>query len=296
MIPKINTSYYGDNAKTFYGKVINVNDPLQLGRVQVRIHGIHTENEIDIPTKALPWALTILPTTEAGVSGIGLNPGLKPFSTVYGIFADGDNAQEPIVLGSVPNYQRDDLLRDTKFNFDITLPSPHDFRIPVNKPSFFEDPDKLLKGTTNLEKAWFWFRSTTGGQYSQIATAGILGNLWIESYATINDNDLNPAQEQVGGGPGFGVAQWEGSRKNELVERSKSIPFDTMYAQLSFITFELDTKSWLGKNLLVRAKTVDEASDVFMLKYERPKDKSLSKKKVRRNAARDILTALSKGN
>jgi len=295
-MPTVNTRYYGNNFKSFYGRVVNVNDPLQLGRVQVRIFGIHTENETDVPVKGLPWASTVIPTTEAGVSGIGLNPGLKPFSTVYGIFADGDNAQEPIILGSIPNYQRDDLLRDTKFNFDVTLPSPHDFRIPVNKPSFFEGPDKLLKGTTNLEKAWFWFRTTTGGQYSQIATAGILGNLWIESYATINDNDLNPAQEQVGGGPGFGIAQWEGSRKNELVERSKSIPFDTMYAQLSFITFELDTKSWLGKNLLVRAKTVDEASDIFMLKYERPKDKSLSKKKVRRNAARDILTALSKGN
>ena len=268
MIPTVNTKYYGNNFKSFYGKVINVNDPLQLGRVQVRIYGIHTENEIDIPTKALPWASVVLPTTEGGVSGIGLNSGLKPFSTVYGVFADGDNAQQPLILGSVPNYQRDPLMRETKFNFDI---GTHEFRVPTKKPS---NPDDFLTGTTNLEKAWNWFRGSLGGEYSKVATAGILGNLWIESFATNNNNDLNPSAEQLEGGPGRGIAQWEigSERYEEFTTTSAGLPITSMMAQLRFISYELDKYSYFGKAKLVQSRTPEEASDIFMVYYERPKN------------------------
>jgi len=275
MIPTVNTKYYGNNFKSFYGKVINVNDPLQLGRVQVRIYGVHTENEVDIPTKALPWASVVLPTTEGGVSGIGLNSGLKPFSTVYGVFADGENAQEPLVLGSVPSYQRDPLMKDTSFNFNI---GTHDFRVPTRKPDNLKTPDdideQLLIGDSNIEKAWNWFRSKDGGEYSTVSTAGIIGNLWVESFASINNNDLNPSAIQGGGGPGRYLAQWEigSDRYNELEERSAGIPITSMYAQLRFISYELDKYPYFGKARLVQARTPEEASDIFMVLYERPKN------------------------
>lgn len=273
MIPTINTKYYGNNFKSFYGKVINVNDPLQLGRVQVRIYGVHTENEVDIPTKALPWASVIIPTTEGGVSGIGLNSGLKPFSTVYGVFADGDNAQQPLILGSVPGYQRDPSMRETKFDFNI---GTHDFKIPTEKPKNLKSPtaiDDTLIGSTNLEKAWNWFRSKDGGEYSKISTAGILGNLWIESAGNQN-GDLNPTQEQIGGGPGYGLAQWEigSERYNELETRDSGYPIQTMFVQLRFISYELDKYPYFGKARLVQARTPEEASDIFMVLYERPKN------------------------
>ena len=34
--------YYGDETRWFLGTVVNVNDPLELGRVLVRIYGIHS--------------------------------------------------------------------------------------------------------------------------------------------------------------------------------------------------------------------------------------------------------------
>ena len=266
-MPNINTRFYGNNFKSFYGKVINVNDPLQLGRVQVRIFGIHTENEVDIPTKALPWASVVIPTTEGGVSGIGLNSGLKPFSTVYGIFADGHNAQEPLILGSVPSYQRDPVMRDTKFDFGI---GTHDFVAPPTKPTNVDD---FLIGSTNLEKSWNWFRSKLGGEYSKVSTAGILGNLWIESAGNQN-GDLEPTQEQIGGGPGYGLAQWEigSERYNELETRDSGYPIQTMFVQLRFISYELDKYPYFGKARLVQARTPEEASDIFMVLYERPKN------------------------
>jgi hypothetical protein len=64
--------FYGDDTRWWYGEVIDVlSDPLQLGRAQVRIFGIHGP---DIPNEKLPWASVVLPTTSAGVSGVGTTP------------------------------------------------------------------------------------------------------------------------------------------------------------------------------------------------------------------------------
>ena len=76
---------------TFYGIVEDRNDPLMVGRVRVRIHGIHSENKQYIATPDLPWAQVLLPTTSAGLSGIGTQHGLIEGSTVFGFFRDGES-------------------------------------------------------------------------------------------------------------------------------------------------------------------------------------------------------------
>ena len=50
------SEYYGDQVRWFIGTVVDINDPLKLDRVRVRVYGIHTSNTIDIPTEDLPWA------------------------------------------------------------------------------------------------------------------------------------------------------------------------------------------------------------------------------------------------
>ena len=84
----------------FYGIVEDRQDPLQVGRVRVRIHGIHTDEKILISTPDLPWCQVILPTTSAGLSGMGTGHGLVEGSTVFGYFRDSAK-QDPIILGSV---------------------------------------------------------------------------------------------------------------------------------------------------------------------------------------------------
>ena len=73
MIPSAKKEYYGDETRWFIGRVISVNDPLKLGRVQVRIYGIHPESTGDVSTGDLPWASVSVPITEGGSSGIGLS-------------------------------------------------------------------------------------------------------------------------------------------------------------------------------------------------------------------------------
>ena len=99
-------NYYGDKSRWFMGTVVNINDPLELGRIKVRIYGVHTHNPADIEDGDLPWAQVVIPVTEGGSSGIGTNIGIKVQAQVYGIFLDGMDSQLPLVLGSVPKYER----------------------------------------------------------------------------------------------------------------------------------------------------------------------------------------------
>lgn len=82
----------------FYGIVEDRQDPLKVGRVRVRIHGIHTDDKLLIASADLPWCQVILPTTSAGLSGLGTGHGLVEGSTVFGYFRD-QAKQDPIILG-----------------------------------------------------------------------------------------------------------------------------------------------------------------------------------------------------
>ena len=86
----------------FYtGIVEDRNDPLEMGRVRVRVFSIHTDSKTDIPTASLPWAQVIQPANSAATSGIGFTT-LGPVNgtTVIITFADGD-MQQPIVMGTL---------------------------------------------------------------------------------------------------------------------------------------------------------------------------------------------------
>tara|TARA_R110000772_G_scaffold7228_4_gene24738 strand:+ start:1395 stop:2249 length:855 start_codon:yes stop_codon:yes gene_type:complete len=90
------------NFTWFVGVVEDINDPSKLGRVRVRCYGYHTEDKGQIPTEELPWAIPVNPVTGASTSGVGEMPtGLVQGSWVIGFFIDGDDAQEPAILGSI---------------------------------------------------------------------------------------------------------------------------------------------------------------------------------------------------
>ncbi len=101
-MPSTNTFIGFDNFVWFQGVVEDRMDPLKLGRIRVRILGIHTEDKDKIPTKDLPWAYPIMPITSASMNGIGEAPvGPVEGTWVVGFFRDGDNCQEPVVFGTI---------------------------------------------------------------------------------------------------------------------------------------------------------------------------------------------------
>lgn len=85
----------------YVGVVENRDDPLKLGRCQVRVVGLHNHDKNELPTTDLPWAYPVQPVTSAGINGIGWTPlGPVPGSWVVILFQDKDN-QMPIMLGSI---------------------------------------------------------------------------------------------------------------------------------------------------------------------------------------------------
>ncbi|EHJ9376190.1 TIGR02594 family protein [Salmonella enterica] len=78
-----------DNLRWFYGRVEDVNDPDENGRVAVRIYGVHTEDTTLLPTELLPWGKLLMPASNASSAGLGWSPtGITVDSDVMGFALD----------------------------------------------------------------------------------------------------------------------------------------------------------------------------------------------------------------
>lgn len=85
----------------YFGVVENRSDPLELGRCQVRVVGLHTHDKNLLPTSDLPWCATMQPTTSAAMNGIGWTPiGPVEGTSVIVMYLD-DTFQQGIIMGSV---------------------------------------------------------------------------------------------------------------------------------------------------------------------------------------------------
>ena len=239
--------HYGDEQRWFIGRVISIADPEQLGRVRVRIFGVHSDNKEDIGEKDLPWAQVLTPVTEGHSSGIGTNIGIKEQSQVYGIFLDGKNSQLPLVIGAISKYESTVERREQVTDLD---------------------------GETNVEKAFNFFISPEGGEFSPQQACGIIGNLLQESGV---GGDINPKAFNNTEGS-WGIAQWnpqrgaKGNRFDQLRDfcRERGYDYQELYPQLEFIKYELYKFPYLGLSSLRSAKTVRDASIAFEKKFERP--------------------------
>jgi len=270
--------FYGDNVRWFIGTVLNVyDDPRQEGRVQIKIHGIHSDDESDIPSGDYPWAQVLLPVTEGGVSGIGQGPGLLESARVFGIFLDGKESQMPLVLGSLvhhgivhPGSLRDQALvsqgltnTTDPFSFYQGIVTDREIRTMVEN-----NPDDIL--VKRLALMLFFanqtFETPDGPKprFTPEMCAGIVGNLQGENSlfdpsaqsgvpstkrtstfaASFPEGlqqvvpDANSSNE-----PSFGLAQWNANvgRFQHLLEYSKKrkLPWDDFFLQAEFICHTL---------------------------------------------------------
>lgn len=148
---------------TFYGIVEDRNDPLKVGRVRVRIHGIHSENKQYIATPDLPWAQVLLPTTSASLSGIGTQHGLVEGSTVFGFFRDEKTRQDPVITHSaagIPQKGYKETTKDELLNRNIEkgFNDPRrlkvdDYKDTPDGPNPEQAPNRSHGLTSSLETA-----------------------------------------------------------------------------------------------------------------------------------------------
>ena len=83
----------------FLGTVENVDDPLQLGRVKIRVMNEH--DDPTITTDDLLWATPIVPVIYASNQQVGRSPtGITVGSIAFGFYLDGQEKQIPMIFGT----------------------------------------------------------------------------------------------------------------------------------------------------------------------------------------------------
>ena len=85
-------------------------------RFKVRILGYHPLDEQTLSNEDLPWALVMLPTT-AGTGGAGRSESVRISAgdIVFGFFMDGDDAQQPVIMGALGGTA--DWNKDAQYSF-----------------------------------------------------------------------------------------------------------------------------------------------------------------------------------
>lgn len=69
-------------------------------RYKVRIMGYHTHNLKDLSDDELPWATVMYPVTSgSGSGGASTSAQLRQGNFVFGFFIDGEDAQQPVIMG-----------------------------------------------------------------------------------------------------------------------------------------------------------------------------------------------------
>ena len=96
------TDFAGKNGFIWWvGVIENRVDPLALGRCQVRIIGWHNQDKSKVTTDNLPWAHPMYPLNNSNRFS---SPKLGDW--VVGFFLDGENAQQPVMMGVLPGIQQ----------------------------------------------------------------------------------------------------------------------------------------------------------------------------------------------
>lgn len=149
MIPKRFTDFYGDESRWFLGSVVDIHDPLEIGRIKVRIYGVHPDDQSSLSDDDLPWAQVIVPVNQGGTAYLGNPLGVKPDSLVFGFFLDGNNSQNPIILGSIPKFEDEETpvnplargIQSKPYTPDAVIGEPSD-------PFAAKYPDNLVYETS----------------------------------------------------------------------------------------------------------------------------------------------------
>lgn len=88
----------------YFGIVEDVQDPLEAGRIKVRVFGVHTANKTVLPTEGLPWAQCMAGSYQGTFSGVGNSPtGIMNGEMMVVSFLD-KMKQTPLVMGSLAGF------------------------------------------------------------------------------------------------------------------------------------------------------------------------------------------------
>jgi len=232
----------------FTGVVEDINDPLKLGRVRVRCHYFHSGDRNILPVKDLPWATPLQPVTSAAKSGIGTSPtGLVQGSHVCGFFQDGDDAQLPIILGSIAQIPQEGA-KETGFH-DPDLDFPRESSINYSSVVKEQDTSRLARNE-NIEETAVEFKKKIRQTEIPIANRE---DKWEEPETPYNAEYPHNHVHQSRSGHVIEIDDTEGSERLHTYHRSGT--FEEIHPDGSKVTkvigdkYEIVTR---GENVWVK--------------------------------------------
>lgn len=199
-----------------------------------------------------------------------------------------DNLQYQIeqVKNQMPDYSSEDPENSEEFfrlksiddTLNFLLSNPPDSN-PVNiveSPAIKSTPPEEPVNETEKKGVAFKLSDklkSIGLQPHQIA--GVLGSLSLESFENLNPLAHNKQTNA------FGIAQWLGDRLTGLKDFGKSIgrDFKNEDVQIDYLIHEIQNNNYEKRvlPLLKKAKTVEEATQIWTKIYERPSPKEIAK-------------------
>lgn len=183
------------------GKVVDIDDPQKNGRVKVEIFGYYD----GIEKEKLNWAMPVGSIYSASHQGIGRSPtGLKVDSVVFGFFADGDTAQNPVVLGTFYGKPED---YDTHKNAqeENAIPAKSPFMGKKPKGGVFVEPTTKFAAkypynhTTYTENGHFYEMDDTSGSQRFKYQHPSKTEFEIDNQGTITIHGVNDSWHMING-------------------------------------------------------------------------------------------------
>ena len=212
----------------WFGTVESVVDPMEIGRVKVRVFGYYNQDSQAVPTEQLPWCYQILPVTSASHDRHGFSPtGVEPGSWVVGFFLDGRKGQFPVIFGTIHGIHASQLTPGGgSFGGSGQTGSwgQGGGQSPVSSPGSYgpqASPPGNLSGNAQIVMEEF-----VKAGYSRREAAAVASNFVHES--SLSPTALN--QNDCGAGcHSFGLGQWNRGRYNALVKFGQNNPGTTWH-------------------------------------------------------------------
>lgn len=129
------------NKNVFEGQIEDIDDPLKLHRVRVRVFAVHNEDRKKVPTIALPWfsSLFAMNSSQSSIPKVG------EWVLVY--FPDPESAQYGYVMGTIPGIVAEEEVPELVVTAVRPVKPPGDPAGILNFPSTSPGGRGVIAGT-----------------------------------------------------------------------------------------------------------------------------------------------------
>lgn len=252
------------------GVVEDRGDPLKIGRVRVRVVGLHTHDKTILPTEDLPWCYCIQPINSAAISGIGQAPVGPIEGTWVAVQYLDQDKQNPFVVGTLPGIAHQQTFfnnapnqggnYEVKPNGDVVAPWVDYGNTPVgdgkfNPPGAYQTSDAMAQKIKQYES----FRSKPYDDGAGVWTIGY-GTTYING-AKVSKNTPEISEAQALEYFKADIAVCENAVKSVVTVPVTQSMFDAMVSLTYNISSAPFRKSSVVREL--NARNYEKAGDHF---------------------------------